>query len=619
MMEKIKTVGAFVALFVCVFLLVGVSAVSAFSGAGSGTSGDPYQITTVSEMYEINNFYNETKYVKLMNDIDGSGFDWHPVGKTDARDGTDVQFDGNEHIISNITIDNDGLPTSSKSGIFAGIINPFYIHDVIFENITNSEDADIITNDVWGVVAGRAVYDIYRGASNYYFENVGIVGSTVDTSKARSASGEWTPQIGTFIGTTYNDPGDVDLMLNCFAVNTVLKANVTGSSNSFIGGIAGTTKSGHFDYSYTSIDFTGGHNGGFVGYSDATNPYYYVYDYFDNTDVVGIIYDTYYPEYGRNNTAMKIQATYTGFDFSNVWIMSNSGSLAQGMPVFRWATRYSTGVTPTPTPTPTPTITVIPTTTGTPSVTTIPTTTPTGTPTPTISLPTGSVRWLKSNGTVSATSANIGESLKITFDTLNTGQNGNSQTMDYFLLRTYKKDVQMNSWQFYEYIGYYGMPYGASAYLYKPWNNAWSPYNDLRIVGYNDYSYIPGESHYPTNVTSLRVELVGLNATTMDVFLLSSADISLVKNPLLVTNFADWIKSIGGEGLAYIVAVLIIIILASIPFLILHRMIMIIEIMMIVIGLGLTFMMGLISLWVVFGVGVGLIAIFVLTRGGNSQ
>lgn len=177
----------------------------------------------------------------------------------------------------------------------------------------------------------------------------------------------------------------------------------------------------------------------------------------------------------------------------------------------------------------------------------------------------------------------------------------------------------MNTFQFSEYLGYYGMPYGASAYLYKPWVNAWSPYNDVRIVGYNDYNYIPGELHYPTNATSLRVELVGLNASAGSVHILSSSTISLTKSPFLVQNFTDWIKSIGGEGLAYVVAVLIILILACIPFLIFRRIVMILEIMMIGIGLGLVFMLGLINLWIVFGVGVGLVAIFILTRNSGVQ
>jgi hypothetical protein len=115
------------------------------------------------------------------------------------------------------------------------------------------------------------------------------------------------------------------------------------------------------------------------------------------------------------------------------------------------------------------------------------------------------------------------------------------------------------------------------------------------------------------------VELVGLNASAGSVHILSSSTISLTKSPFLVQNFTDWIKSIGGEGLAYVVAVLIILILACIPFLIFRRIVMILEIMMIGIGLGLVFMLGLISLWIVFGVGVGLVAIFILTRNSGVQ
>lgn len=617
MIEKIKTLLAFIALFVCVFMLVGISVVSGFSGAGSGTSASPYQITNISEMYEINTFYNETKYVKLMNDIDGTGFDWHPIGKTSARDGTNVQFDGDNHIVSNIVIDNSGLSSADRSGIFEGVINPFYMHDVIFENITNIDNSHNIVIDGWSVIAGRGTHDIYSSGT-YSFSGVGIINSVVDSSGGISSSSTWTPTIGAFIGQTYGDPGDVILMSNCFVVNTDLKVNLS-AHDGYIGGITGTTKSGHFNYMYSAIETSSQNSGGFSGISDAMNPYYYVYDYFDNTVITGLIENTYYPQYGRNTSQMKLQSTYVGFDFSNIWAMSESGSLVEGYPVFRWATKYTTPVSPTPTPT--VTITVPPTGTSTPTPTPTPTSTPTGTvvPTTAINSPIGSVKWMKSNSSVATTSAYLGEPLKIVFDTLNAGQNGNSPTMDYFLLRTYKKDVQMNVFQFYEYIGFYGMPYGGSAYLYKPWIGYWSPYNDLRIVGYNDYNYIPGEPHYPTNATSIRAELVGYNVSTSTIYILGSSTITLTKNPYLTQNFTEWIFATGGEGLAYIVAMLIIIVLASIPFLILRRIVMVVEIMMIGIGLGLSFMMGLIGIWVVFGVGIGLIAIFVLTRGGSPQ
>jgi hypothetical protein len=562
-------------------------------------------------MYEIGKVYNQTKYVKVMNDIDGSGFDWHPIGQTGARDGTNVQFDGNEHIISNIAIDNTGLTSADKSGLFKGIINPFHMYDVIFENVDNIDNGDNIVIDGWAIIAGRATYDMYS-SGQYKFERVGIVDSTVDTSSGKSSNSDWTPVVGSFIGQTYGDPGDVTLMTNCFVTTTTLKVNMS-AHDSYVGGIFGSGSSGHWDYSYATTEITSAHDGGFGALADALNPYYYVYDYFNNDVITGLLEDTYYPEYGENTTQMKIQSTYSGFDFTNTWSMSNSGSVAEGYPVFKWATTYVFG-TPTPTPTPTPT--------GTPVVTTyptgVPTTMPTPTPTGTTSLyvkPAVSVAWSKNNGTSTTTSAYLGESLTITFDTLASASG--TYPFKWYVLKVYHKDMQTNTWYYNEYPSFKAIKPNETVYTTYP-SNTWidiSPEHNMK--GYNE-QYKTGYTYYPTNTSALRVELIGQQAGGY-VETLGTADISLTKSPFIITNFADWLKYYGGEGLAYLVAIVIILLLAAIPFLLLHRMIVILEMMMIAIGLGFCLLAGLISLWIVFGVGVGLVAIFILTRNSGVQ
>jgi hypothetical protein len=47
------------------------SPATAFSGSGAGTSGDPYQITTISQWNEMQNA--PSSYYKLMNDLDWAG------------------------------------------------------------------------------------------------------------------------------------------------------------------------------------------------------------------------------------------------------------------------------------------------------------------------------------------------------------------------------------------------------------------------------------------------------------------------------------------------------------------------------------------------------------------
>ena len=86
-----------------------------FSGKGSGTQSDPYQITNVHELQEVNDQQVESYWI-LMNDIDASetrywnlawpdGDTTKPMVPTGFRpiffedSGT---FDGNGHIIKNL-------------------------------------------------------------------------------------------------------------------------------------------------------------------------------------------------------------------------------------------------------------------------------------------------------------------------------------------------------------------------------------------------------------------------------------------------------------------------------------------------------------------------------------
>jgi trimeric autotransporter adhesin len=99
-----------------VFFLVFVTFLSMgysqFSG-GSGTSSDPYLISTVEDLNNVRN-YLDSNFVQT-EDLDLSGFSsWSPIGYdisygNYAFTGT---YDGNNHTISNLTFNND-----SRSGI----------------------------------------------------------------------------------------------------------------------------------------------------------------------------------------------------------------------------------------------------------------------------------------------------------------------------------------------------------------------------------------------------------------------------------------------------------------------------------------------------------------------
>ena len=77
------------ALFFLLTLIAPVWAVGqGFSGSGSGTSSDPYQITNASQLDAMRDFMNRKVYFKLMNDIDLTDYltseypsqGWLPIG-----------------------------------------------------------------------------------------------------------------------------------------------------------------------------------------------------------------------------------------------------------------------------------------------------------------------------------------------------------------------------------------------------------------------------------------------------------------------------------------------------------------------------------------------------------
>ena len=101
----------------------------AFSGSGSGTSGDPYQITSWQQLAEVNDDLSAS-YI-LMNDLNSSttGYDtyasssanggagWIPLG-ADVSSIFTGDFDGQNHTISDLYI----LRSDTYTGLF-GVTN----------------------------------------------------------------------------------------------------------------------------------------------------------------------------------------------------------------------------------------------------------------------------------------------------------------------------------------------------------------------------------------------------------------------------------------------------------------------------------------------------------------
>lgn len=204
-------------LSVCILCSIGASA--QFSGKGSGTSDDPYQITNADELFEVRNAL--TASYKLMNDINltdwindnNSQCGWIPINNFSGF------FDGNGKTISGLYINRS---TENYIGLF-GIIGTGTVCNTIIK------EADITGNDEVGVIAGE-----YLNNSNAIFNNV-VVNSKVSGTK----------YIGGIVGRA------------CIvSSNSVINVNIKGDC--YIGGVVGyasefATASGYYRGQDTQI------------------------------------------------------------------------------------------------------------------------------------------------------------------------------------------------------------------------------------------------------------------------------------------------------------------------------------------------------------------------------
>ncbi|AHF08560.1 GLUG motif-containing protein [Desulfitobacterium metallireducens] len=178
---------------------------------GSGTSLDPYQITTLSELDTVRN--NLTAYYKLMNDIDASdtinwnsGAGWVPIS------GFAKEFNGNFHVI-------DGLYANRPSEQRVGLFDEFFSS----------------TNKVMNLGLSNVNF---RGGIDYI--GVSSVGGIVGEMVAGSITKCFVT--GTIVGNISADgytggiAGSVRYTAGCTISDCYSKCNITGRS---AGGIAG--------------------------------------------------------------------------------------------------------------------------------------------------------------------------------------------------------------------------------------------------------------------------------------------------------------------------------------------------------------------------------------------
>ena len=318
---------------------------AAFSGAGSGTADDPYEISTCIQLQEMKN--NLSAYYELVNDIDcsetvnwngGAGFE--PVGDKEDNSFRGI-LNGNEYVISQLFINR---PSESNVGLFGytrsnisniGLENVKITGDdyvgglvggIFLSYITNSYVTGSVSgNDQVGGLVGRNSYsDItnsYATGSVFGEGNVGgLVGvnfySTITNSYATgSVSGDTS--VGGLVGSNTVQ----------FAPSTITNSYATGSvsGDSQVGGLVGHNKNySTIINSYATGSVSGNYYvGGLVGRNNRS--YKITSTYWDTqtsgTSIgVGVgsaLYDD--RVFGRTTAEMMQQATFVDWDFVDIW------------------------------------------------------------------------------------------------------------------------------------------------------------------------------------------------------------------------------------------------------------------------------------------------------------
>ena len=203
----------------------------ALSG-GDGTYDTPYQIATREDLVALSDYANNESdgslfYYVLTADIDMSGIEFEPINNYKyPLDGYEVNFDGNNHKISNLTI----AKGNNYCGLFGKVSgNHLTIKDLTIENL----NIEIETSES-GVYAGGIVA---------YFGNPTQSGTSTIINCSVSGRISMEDYIPASIGGIAGDCHNIDIQ-NCknYADIVVGNGNMSTNTTNGIGGIVGSSK-----------------------------------------------------------------------------------------------------------------------------------------------------------------------------------------------------------------------------------------------------------------------------------------------------------------------------------------------------------------------------------------
>ncbi|MEI7718568.1 MAG: BspA family leucine-rich repeat surface protein, partial [archaeon] len=307
--------------FTFLFLIV-ISFTSAFSGSGTGTLADPFQITNCTQLQEMN--ASLTANFSLINDINCSNTSvadasiwgvsgFSPIGNNTAGYSFTGSLNGNSKIISGLFINRTSTDYVGLFGVLGtgGFVNRTGLVNIILNgssyvgglagSSTGNVNESYITGTVQGVTYVGGVFGIFSTGKVYRcFSNATVKGS--------SSLGGF---VGSISGGVINDS---------YAMGNV-------SNGGYQGGFAGIN-TGTLGNVYSIGNITGANAGGLVG-SPASGTT--ISSYWDmNTSGKA----TSTSGTGLTTIQMKNVSSFTGWNFTNVWGISSSFN--NGYPYLTW-------------------------------------------------------------------------------------------------------------------------------------------------------------------------------------------------------------------------------------------------------------------------------------------
>ncbi len=281
MRTKVSSIMLLVGFFL---ILLPVAATGAFSGAGSGTEEDPYIITNVQQLQEMND--DLVAWYELGNDIDASetgtwngGEGFIPIGTYPNSNAFKGHFDGKGYTITDLYIHKDN---TYYVGLFGYVDNPnTIIKDLtlIKPNVNPPGDSIIVGCLVGrlysGTIGGCGVESGSVSGSKYIG---GLAGQNWGTISNCYATGEVSGSRFDIGGLAGKNFGTIE---NCYATGSV-------SGNDFVGGLVGDNYQSTISNCYATGEVSGYyHTGGLVGNNSngiisncyATGSVWGVYDY----------------------------------------------------------------------------------------------------------------------------------------------------------------------------------------------------------------------------------------------------------------------------------------------------------------------------------------------------